>query len=57
MCQEHDFSPWRGVVGVTDMLVRQCARCGLREIRILPPDVAPADVRREGWWRWPEEEA
>ena len=56
MCEHHDFTGWQGVVGVTDMLVRRWRGCGLREIRILPPDVAPKDVQHEGWWCWPQEE-
>lgn len=41
------WSPWRGAAGITDMLTRQCAACGERQIRILPPDVRAPDVRRE----------
>ena len=56
MCNSHDFSHWQGVVGITDMLVRQCAKCGLREIRILPPDTTVDDTRdRDTFWMWPTE--
>ena len=44
MSGEHDWTPWMGVAGVTDMLVRRCRRTGIKDIRILPPDVTAADV-------------
>ena len=57
MCSSHDFSHWQGIIGIRDMLVRQCKHCGLREIRILPPDVTPADTRtRDTFWMWTTED-
>ena len=59
MCEKgHDFTHWQGVVGITDILLRQCRRCGVKEMRILPPDVAVPDTRdRETFWLWPEEDS
>ena len=61
MCNDHDFTHWQGVVGIRDMLVRQCRACGVRDIRVLPPDVEPAWIantrdERRTWHLWPEDE-
>ena len=57
MCNgDHDFTHWQGVVGIRDMLVRTCRSCGMRDIRILPPDVGAPDTRdRDTFDLWDEE--
>ena len=47
MSCDHQWTAWLGTPGIKDMLSRQCLRCGERVIRILPPDVTPADVARQ----------
>ena len=42
---KHTWSLWCGVPQITDVLVRRCLECGATEIRVLPPDVRPRDVR------------
>ena len=35
-----DWAPWmQATPAITDMLFRHCAECGMREIRVLPPNV------------------
>ena len=47
-----DWPAWMGVAGIRDVLMRRCRTCGMLEQRILPPDVRPADTRRERGEPW-----
>lgn len=48
---DHEMSPWRPVPDTTDCLVRQCYKCGTKDLRILPP-VRERPREERGWWNW-----
>ena len=50
-----EWQEWQEVPDITDVRVRFCDTCRMREIRILPPEPPPRTIRRNDWWQWEDE--
>ena len=46
LCRHERMGAWTTNGAILDMLVRRCQDCGVRDVRILPPDVSGHGVKQ-----------